>query len=228
ALHLSLIHEQWEFFHQLLELVTLNPTWTPYLDIQNDLGQTALHMAVILGRSECVCTLLRGGASVELQERRGNTAVHLAVSELHAECVRELTGSRRTLPQHLDIYNYEGLSALHMAVQKGRCDLISMLLEAGADVNQTDQGAGRSALHWAVERQCRPALELLLRSGANVDQRSYSGHTPLYCALYRPDARLRELLRRAGASDAHDEDEDDDDEEDVDNEEGEEDGESDE
>lgn len=70
--------------------------------------QTALHMAVILGRSECVCALLKAGASVELQERGGNTAVHLAVSELHAECVRELTGSRRTLPQHLDIYNYAG------------------------------------------------------------------------------------------------------------------------
>ncbi|MCI4394681.1 hypothetical protein PGIGA_G00171470 [Pangasianodon gigas] len=214
ALHLALIHEQWEFFHHLLELIILNPTWTPYLDIQNDLGQTALHMAVIVGRSECVCALLRAGASVELQERGGNTALHLAVCELHAKCVRELTSSRRTLPQHLNIYNYAGVSALHMAVQKGRCDIISMLLEAGADVNQMDQGSGRSPLHWAVECQSCSVVELLLRRGASVDQRSYSGHTPLYCALYRPDARLRELLRSAGASDAHlDEEEDEDDEE---------------
>lgn len=210
ALHLALIHEQWDFFYHLLELVALNPTWTSYLDIQNDLGQTALHMAVIVGRRECVCALMKAGASVELQERGGNTALHLAVCELQAECVRELTNLRRTRPEHLNIYNYAGVSALHMAVQKGMCDIIRMLLEAGANVNQMDQGSGRSPLHWAVEYQSCSAVELLLRCGADVDQRSYSGHTPLYCALYRPDARLRELLRSAGASDAHDEEEEDD------------------
>lgn len=57
-------------------------------------------------------------------------------------------------------------------------------------------------------------MELLLLCGASVDQRSYSGHTPLYCALYRPNTRMRELLRKAGASDVHDDDDDDDDEED--------------
>ncbi|KAI5614974.1 NF-kappa-B inhibitor beta, partial [Silurus asotus] len=96
---------------------------------------TALHLAVIVGSSECVCALLRAGASVELQERGGNTALHLAVCELHSECVRVLT-KRCTQPQHLNIYNYTGVSALHMAVQKGRCDIITLLLEAGADVNQ--------------------------------------------------------------------------------------------
>lgn len=215
ALHLALIHEQWAFFYHLLELISLNPTWTSYLDIQNDLGQTALHMAVIVGRRECVCALMKAGAAVELQERGGNTALHLAVCELQAECVRELTNLRCTRPEHLNIYNYAGVSALHMAVQKGRCDIIKMLLEAGADVNQMDQGSGRSPLHWAVEYQSCSAAELLLRYGAGVDQRSYSGHTPLYCALYRPDARLRQLLRSAGACDTLDEEEteDDDDEE---------------
>lgn len=29
-----------------------------------------------------------------------------------------------------------GMSALHMAVQKGNCDIIKMLLDAGADANQ--------------------------------------------------------------------------------------------
>ncbi|XP_060719237.1 NF-kappa-B inhibitor beta [Tachysurus vachellii] len=213
ALHLALIHEQWQFFHRLLELITHNPNWKSYLDIQNDLGQTALHIAVIVCRSECVCALLRAGASVELQERGGNTALHLAVCELQVECVKELTRARCTSPQHLNIYNYAGVSALHVAVQKGRCDIIRMLLEAGADANQMDQCAGRSPLHWAVEYQSCSAVELLLRCGASVDQRSYSGHTPLYCALYRPDTRLRELLRSAGASDPSDEEEEDEDKE---------------
>lgn len=70
--------------------------------------QTALHMAVVVGHRECVCALLKAGASVELQERGGNTALHLAVCELQAECVRELTNTRRNLSQLLNIYNYDG------------------------------------------------------------------------------------------------------------------------
>lgn len=133
-LHLALIHEQWHIFQQLLELIILNPTWSPYLDIQNDLGQvrcapsglshlisslyligvclvgsqSALHLAVILGSAKCVGSLLAAGVNVELQERAGNTALHLAVCEQHTECVRALTASSRILPQHINIYNYKG------------------------------------------------------------------------------------------------------------------------
>ncbi|XP_026884418.2 NF-kappa-B inhibitor beta [Electrophorus electricus] len=221
ALQLALIHEQWDFAQYLLDAVTLDPAWTPYLDIQNDLGQTALHLAVIVGRSAFVAALLRAGAGVELQERGGHTPLHLAVRELRMDCVRELTSCPRTPPQHLTITNYAGVSALHLAVQRGRCDIISMLLEAGADINQRDQGSGRSPLHWAVEAQSCAVVELLLRAGAIVDQRTYAGHTPLGCALYRPNKELQTLLRAAGASTAQ-EDEDEDDDDDGDEEEEEE------
>uniref|UniRef100_A0A3B1K040 NF-kappa-B inhibitor alpha n=1 Tax=Astyanax mexicanus TaxID=7994 RepID=A0A3B1K040_ASTMX len=200
ALHLALIHEQWGFVQYLLELISHNHTWTPYLDIQNDLGQTALHLAVIVDQSQCVCELLKAGACAELQERGGHTPLHLAVREQRTECVRELTSCTSVATKHLNIPNYAGVSALHLAVQKGRCDIISMLLEAGADVNQRDQGSGRTPLHWAVESQNCAVVELLLRGRASVDQRSYAGHTPLYCALYRPNKRLQALLKSAGAS----------------------------
>ncbi|XP_072531700.1 NF-kappa-B inhibitor beta [Salminus brasiliensis] len=217
ALHLALIHEQWGFVQYLLELISLNHTWTPYLDIQNDLGQTSLHLAVIVGRSECVHALLEAGACAELQERGGHTPLHLAVREQRTECVRELTSYTRPALKHLNITNYAGVSALHLAVQKGRCDIISMLLKAGADVNQRDQGSGRTPLHWAVESQNCAVVELLLRAGASVDQRSYAGHTPLYCALYRPNKGLQALLKSAGACtpevDEDEEDEYDDEEE---------------
>ncbi|KAL0193199.1 hypothetical protein M9458_011495, partial [Cirrhinus mrigala] len=39
VLHLALIHEQWGVVQCLLEEIVVDNTWTPYLDIQNDLGQ---------------------------------------------------------------------------------------------------------------------------------------------------------------------------------------------
>ncbi|KAG7470779.1 hypothetical protein MATL_G00117520 [Megalops atlanticus] len=199
ALHLALIHEHWAFVQYLVGVISLDQSWTPYLDIQNDLGQTALHLAVIVDQPECVRGLLCGGASAELQERGGHTPLHLAVREGRVACVRELTSSG-VRPDHLRVTNYSGVSALHLAVQKGDEAIVRMLLDAGADVNQRDLSAGRSPLHWAVEAQSPGVVRLLLRGGANVDQPSYAGHTPLYCALHRPNAEVRELLREGGGT----------------------------
>ncbi|ROL40660.1 NF-kappa-B inhibitor alpha [Anabarilius grahami] len=207
VLHLALIHEQWGVVQCLLEEIVVDKTWTPYLDIQNDLGQTALHLAVIVDRSECVRALLWSGASAEIQERGGNTPLHLAVRELRTECVRELTSCTRTPPEHLSITNYAGVSALHLAVHRGNCDIIKMLLEAGADANQRDLGSGRSPLHWAVEGQRSAVVELLLSAGALVNQRSYAGHTPYYCALYRPSKEVQALLSVYGATYTQDDEE---------------------
>ncbi|XP_042580258.1 NF-kappa-B inhibitor alpha-like [Cyprinus carpio] len=207
VLHLALIHEQWGVVQCLLEEIVVDNTWIPYLDIQNDLGQTALHLAVIVDRSECVRALLWSGASAEIQERGGNTPLHLAVRELRTECVRELTSCSRTPPVHLNTTNYAGVSALHLAVHRSNCEIIKMLLEAGADVNQRDLGSGRSPLHWAVESQRSEVVELLLRAGALVNQCSYAGHTPFYCALYRPNKEVQALLNAHGATYTQDDEE---------------------
>ncbi|KAM6969853.1 NF-kappa-B inhibitor beta [Aplochiton taeniatus] len=211
ALHLAFIHEHWTFVQYLLGVIAVDQSWVPYLDIQNDLGQTALHLAVIVDQSACVRGLLWGGASAEIQERGGNTPLHLAVRELRHNCVREMTSNCQNT-DYLHISNYSGLSALHLAVQKGREDIICMLIEAGADVNQRDLGSGRSPLLWAVESQSSRVVQLLLQAGASVDQPSYAGHTALYCALHRPNKEVQALLKAGGASDTHGQDEEDEDE----------------
>lgn len=43
-------------------------------------------------------------------------------------------------------------------------------------------------------------MDLLLSAGALVNQRSYAGHTPYYCALYRPNKEVQALLSAHGAT----------------------------
>ncbi|XP_074786893.1 NF-kappa-B inhibitor beta isoform X1 [Athene noctua] len=209
ALHLAVIHEHEAFLDSILQYTG----GTEYLDLQNDLGQTALHIAVILGLSGFVRKLRAAGAGLCVQERGGHTALHLACREGRRGCARHLLGPPRT-PQaprdeeeeeetraQLDSVNYDGYTPLHIAVLRKDLEMVELLLSAGADLNKAEPSCGRSPLHLAVEAQSPEVAECLLRAGADPGARMYVGYTPLYSARHRPDPRLPPLLRRFGAPD---------------------------
>ncbi|XP_074876007.1 NF-kappa-B inhibitor beta [Buteo buteo] len=203
ALHLAVIHEHEAFLDSILQYTG----GTEYLDLQNDLGQTALHIAVILGLSGFVRKLRAAGAGLCVQERGGHTPLHLACREGRRGCARHLLGPLRTpLAPHdeearaqLDSVNYDGYTPLHVAVLRKDLEMVELLLSAGADLNKAEPSCGRSPLHLAVEAQSPEVAECLLRAGADPAARMYVGYTPLYSARHRPDPRLPQLLRDFGA-----------------------------
>ncbi|XP_074932474.1 NF-kappa-B inhibitor beta [Phalacrocorax aristotelis] len=203
ALHLAVIHEHEAFLDSILAYTG----GTEYLDLQNDLGQTALHIAVILGLSGFVRKLRAAGAGLCVQERGGHTALHLACREGRRSCARHLLGPPRSPPApcdeevraQLDSVNYDGYTPLHVAVLRKDLEMVELLLSAGADLNKAEPSCGRSPLHLAVEAQSPEVAECLLRAGADPAARMYVGYTPLYSARHRPDPRLPQLLRDFGA-----------------------------
>lgn len=211
ALHLAVIHEHEEF----LESILRHTEHSPYLDLQNDLGQSALHIAVVLGLAGAVQRLRAAGAGVAVRERGGHTPLHLACREGHPACARALLGGppdSRDPPRdprkeeeerraQLESVNYDGYTPLHVAVLRRDLELVQLLLRAGADPDRPEPSCGRSPLHLAVEAQSPEVAECLLRGGAQPDSRTFSGFTPLYSARRRPDPRLPPLLRRFGARD---------------------------
>jgi ankyrin repeat protein len=84
--------------------------------------------------------------------------------------------------------------ALHWAAENGLLDIAALLIEQGADPNETDQ-FGNTALHLALANP--QMVELLLASGADVNAKNAMGNTPLHLAVkYR---RSVEILLAAGA-----------------------------
>lgn len=100
----------------------------------------------------------------------------------------------------VDVQDADGRTPLMHAVLDGRCGLVKLLIELGADLNAQD-GNGFSALHFAAQNfQVEPARSLC-RAGAEVDLRDRHGNTPLWRAVFDSKGRgeMIRLLLESGA-----------------------------
>ncbi|XP_066107655.1 NF-kappa-B inhibitor epsilon [Saccopteryx bilineata] len=198
--HLAVIHEAPAV---LLCCLALLPQ--EVLDIQNNLYQTALHLAVHLDQPGTVRALVRKGASRTLQDRHGDTALHVACQRQHLACARCLLegqpepGRGPPLSLDLQLQNWQGLACLHIATLQRNQPLMELLIENGADIDVQEGTSGKTALHLAVETQERGLVQFLLQAGARVDARMLNGCTPLHLAAGRGLKGISSTLCEAGA-----------------------------
>ncbi|KAF1524422.1 NF-kappa-B inhibitor epsilon, partial [Eudyptes sclateri] len=178
------------------------------LEIQNDLFQTPLHLAVYLEQPSVIQALIHKGVNPGLQDRNGNTPLHLACEQQHLRCAQQLLrGTALTEGmaqphghhQDLQLQNWQGLACLHISTLKGNIPMMSLLLESGANIDVREGTSGKTPLHLAVECHNRRAVQFLLRNGAYVDAQMYNGCTPLHLAVGRKDAAIAAILSHSGA-----------------------------
>ncbi|XP_050669786.1 NF-kappa-B inhibitor cactus-like [Leptidea sinapis] len=168
---------------------------TAWLDVPNNYGHTPLHLAVLSGHAVVTRMLVRAGASLGIRDRTGGTPLHIAVERNNLECLQALLAR---VPEHpprklatvLDQKNYRGQACVHVAAISGHLETLQMLLYYGADINVTENLAGRTALHMAAQRgDVRLVKHLLERCrGVTRDALDYAGRTP------------RKLAKRSGAA----------------------------
>uniref|UniRef100_A0A668AHD3 BCL3 transcription coactivator n=1 Tax=Myripristis murdjan TaxID=586833 RepID=A0A668AHD3_9TELE len=195
ALHIAVVQGQLGIVHTLIYLLRLA---NRDLDIYNNLRQTPLHLAVITRQADMVEALLRAGADSAALDRNGQTALHLCCEYDQQDCLSVILFLSPP-SACLEIRNYEGLSPLHLAVQRGHKDLARTLLEAGADINAMDIKSGQSPLMHAVESNNADMVHFLIESGCDVNSQSYSGNTALHSACGRGQVETVRLLLKSGA-----------------------------
>ncbi|XP_053918440.1 NF-kappa-B inhibitor epsilon [Cuculus canorus] len=178
------------------------------LEIQNDLFQTPLHLAVYLEQPSVIEALIHKGVNLGLQDRNGNTPLHLACEQQRLQCAQQLlqgtaltegTDQPHEHHQDLQLQNWQGLACLHISTLKGNIPMMSLLLESGANIDVREGTSGKTPLHLAVECHNRRAVQFLLRNGAYVDAQMYNGCTPLHLAVGRKDAAIAAILSHSGA-----------------------------
>uniref|UniRef100_A0A8C5XJ79 Ankyrin 3 n=1 Tax=Microcebus murinus TaxID=30608 RepID=A0A8C5XJ79_MICMU len=163
------------------------------INICNQVGNTALHIASLAGQAEVVKVLVTNGANVNAQSQNGFTPLYMAAQENHLEVVKFLldNGASQSLATE------DGFTPLAVALQQGHDQVVSLLLE-----NDTKGKVRLPALHIAARKDDTKAAALLLQNDNNADVESKSGFTPLHIAAHYGNINVATLLlNRAAAVD---------------------------
>ncbi|XP_035276089.1 NF-kappa-B inhibitor alpha-like [Anguilla anguilla] len=187
-LHLAIIHEATEETIQMIN----QSRGDPFLNIQNNQRQTALHLAVIMEQPQVVERLLKAGCDPRLVDDSGNTALHIACKSGSLSSFGVLTQVCPTyLPFILTTPNYSGLNCLHLACIHSFLSLVESLLSLGADIDAQEQCNGRTALHLAVDLQNLELVRLLVAKGADVNSLTYGGYSPYHLTYGRQNTEIQ-------------------------------------
>lgn len=160
-------------------------------------GVTALHLACLAGNVGAAGVLLEFGADMSLLSHGGRTCLHATVENGGRKIVQFLLQHGGT--GIINTTDVDGLTALHVACNLGKADLVRLLLEAGADLESPDK-LGSRPLHWGT-RSGEPGVvrQLLEWGGVEVDSCNEQGRTPLYCASIMRHLGIVRLLINANA-----------------------------
>ncbi|KAI1714077.1 ankyrin repeats (3 copies) domain-containing protein [Ditylenchus destructor] len=126
----------------------------------------------------------------------------------HAAREGSLDDCRDLLAQHPNIVNEkdpDDATALYYACSNGHLDIVKLLVENGADIEQKGPGVRvkwqtGTPLMAACWGQHAEVVEYLLSVGARINRKSLQGTTALHDAVENGDHHLVSLLLKAGAT----------------------------
>ena len=157
--------------------------------------ETALHYAARRGDTKIVSLLVDAGVDVDAKTPDEETALYLAVYHRATSCVEVLLAAGASL----NLREGHGLTpSLHYAARRGNTKIVSLLVEAGLDVDAKTPDE-ETALYLAVYHRATSCVEVLLAAGASPNLREGHRLTPFDLALRREYHRMWPLFLRAGA-----------------------------
>src|SRR5262245_52027936 len=190
-------------------------------DVADDTGATPLDLACVNRNSDVVTRLLAAGANANASLLSGETALMTCARAGSAAAVRALVARAAAVNARESAHNQ---TALMWAAAQSHPDVVTTLLEGGADVrarsreytqtvtSEVTQRAGREELNYTVPRGGSTALlfaarsgdadsiGLLIAAGADVNDRLPDGASALIVAAHSGHTRAAEMLLDRGAN----------------------------
>ena len=160
----------------------------------DDQKETALFSAVKRERVEIAQLLIDRGAKVNVRDSREFTPLITAAAAGNFEIVKIIVKAGGNLKDEMF-----GLTPLMFAVASRKPEMVNLLVELGAPVDQVSSLSGQTALLSAIYAGSAEMVQSLIDLKANVNFRTKDGETPLIAAGKGDQTEIIELLKAAGA-----------------------------
>ncbi|MCX5753137.1 MAG: ankyrin repeat domain-containing protein [Candidatus Krumholzibacteria bacterium] len=157
-------------------------------------GMTAVLFAGSRGKWDAVQYLASKGARLDCRATGGTGLVHFAARRGNLDVLKQLVAAGLSLSCGPDQW---GATPLGGAAQRGQMEVMTFLLENGANPNEVPPD-GESPLMNAAGAGKRDAVRLLLDKGADPNYR-LNEFTALMASFWRPDPEVVRMLLAKGA-----------------------------
>ncbi|XP_044895952.1 ankyrin-3 isoform X22 [Felis catus] len=155
------------------------------INICNQNGLNALHLASKEGHVEVVSELLQREANVDAATKKGNTALHIASLAGQAEVVKVLV----TNGANVNAQSQNGFTPLYMAAQENHLEVVKFLLDNGASQSLATED-GFTPLAVALQQGHDQVVSLLLEN----DTKGKVRLPALHIAARKDDTKAAALL----------------------------------
>lgn len=168
----------------------------PFLiEMRNNEGRTALHIAAEAGKLDNMQALIECKAEVNALDLEGNSPFHLAAAENQEPSMRYL----KSKGAFIDKCNKQGQTALHAAIERDDLAAINLLLNIGLHLDTRDS-LGKTALQYALNLNKLAIAKILKEKGADINARDDAGRTFMHHAAMTGNTKLIAALISFGAS----------------------------
>jgi len=109
---------------------------------------------------------------------------------------------KKETKETIDQVDFYGYTALHAAAESGRPEMIPMLLDAGANIDQATYDATFTSLHHALAKGHFECAKILIEKGADLNLLNEGGcfGTSLHYAVFKDSLEFVKLLLSKGAN----------------------------
>ena len=139
-------------------------------------GQSALHVAAIVGNSEAAALLINAGVHVDVMDGKGQTPLHLAVDFGQINLIQTLI----SCSANVDVVDWLGETALHHAITLQKTVRASLTADKGMAIQRHRNETLLYRPNSERLEETIKIIETLLAAGANANVLNNLGETALH------------------------------------------------
>ncbi len=164
------------------------------INLQNNNGDTPLHLAILREQYELAKQLIVLGADLKILNNRDESVFQLACEQGNLSLFESFLEKQFNVHQPIGKKNE---TPLIFSARHGNLEIVKKLIALKVDLNSKDS-EGNTALSVAIDQDCFAIAKALLEAGASPDPDCVD-YTPLMMAVFQENMELVSLLYKKGA-----------------------------